>query len=415
MRPLRLASAGIGLVAVAFGMARYGYGLLLPDIRRTFGLGPAALGLIGTGAYASYLAATALAGVLAARAGARRTAVAGGLLAAAGMAVAGLAAAPWMLAAGIVAGGASAALCFPPLSDAASALPGRTRDRVQAAVNCGTGYGVAIAAPVAILAGSAWRHAWLAFAALALAATAWAASVLPARAVARPARGGWRRLGRPGGVPLLAAAVLLGAGSAPYWTFAVTHVADAGASAPASRAFLAAAGVASVLGTVTGDLIRVLGGVRAYGLVAALEAAGIALLAAVPGSLPAAFGSALLFGAAYNAAVGVQAIASTRLVPEQPSLGLAATMGANGVGLLLGPAAAGALAAATGLATVFALGAVLVLASATVYAVAAHETRSRPARAARASRRPAARRSSRPAHRPAGRRGCGRSASPDGR
>jgi len=31
-------------------MARYGYGLLLPDIRRTFALGPGALGLIGAGA-----------------------------------------------------------------------------------------------------------------------------------------------------------------------------------------------------------------------------------------------------------------------------------------------------------------------------------------------------------------------------
>jgi len=30
MTPLRLASAGIGLVGASFGMARYGYGLLLP-------------------------------------------------------------------------------------------------------------------------------------------------------------------------------------------------------------------------------------------------------------------------------------------------------------------------------------------------------------------------------------------------
>jgi predicted MFS family arabinose efflux permease len=371
MTPLRLATAGIGLVGVSFGMARYGYGLLLPDIRREFGLGPAALGLIGTGAYAAYLAATALAGALAARAGARRTAVAGGLLAAAGMTVAGLAGSPWALAAGVVVGGASAALCHPPFSDAVRTLSGSARDRVLSAVNCGTGYGVAVAAPVAIAASGARRHASLAFAVLALAATAWAARVLPARAVAPPPRGGWRRLGRPGVVPLLAAAVLVGAGSAPYWTFAVAHLVEAGASAPASRSFLAAAGVASVLGTVTGDLVRILGGVRAYVLVAALEAAGIALLAARPGSLSAAFCSALLFGAAYNAAVGVQAIAATRLVPEQPSLALAATMGANGAGLLLGPVAAGAGAAAAGLAPVLAAGSVLVLLSAAVYAGAA--------------------------------------------
>jgi MFS family permease len=155
VRPLRLASAGIGLVGVSFGMARYGYGLLLPEMRRAFGLGPAALGLIGGAAYGSYLAATAAAGALAARVGARRTAVTGGLLAAAGMATAGLAATPAALAAGIVVGGASAALCYPPFSDAASTLADRARDRVLAAVSCGTGYGVAVAAPVAIVAGSA--------------------------------------------------------------------------------------------------------------------------------------------------------------------------------------------------------------------------------------------------------------------
>jgi predicted MFS family arabinose efflux permease len=407
VRPLRLASAGIGLVGVSFGMARYGYGLLLPEMRRAFGLGPAALGLIGGAAYGSYLAATAAAGALAARVGARRTAVTGGLLAAAGMATAGLAATPAALAAGIVVGGASAALCYPPFSDAASTLADRARDRVLAAVSCGTGYGVAVAAPVAIVAGSAWRHAWLAFAVIALAATAWAARVLPARALARPPRGRWRRLRRPGVVPLLAAAVLLGAGSAPYWTFAVTHLADAGASPSQSRAFLAAAGVASVLATVTGDLVRQLGGLRAYALVTALEAAGIALLAVFAASVPVAVGSALLFGAAYNAAVGVQAIASTRLVPEQPSLGLAAAMGANGAGLLLGPVAAGAGADAMGLGPVLVTGSVLVLASAAPYAGAARAgARRQPARGARASRRPAARPSARPARPPAAHRGC---------
>ncbi len=57
--PLRLAVAGIGLVGTAFGMARYGYGLLLPDMQRAYGLDGAALGAIGAGSYAAYLLAVA--------------------------------------------------------------------------------------------------------------------------------------------------------------------------------------------------------------------------------------------------------------------------------------------------------------------------------------------------------------------
>jgi predicted MFS family arabinose efflux permease len=374
---VRLATAGIGLVGVSFGMARYGYGLLLPDIRRDFGLGPALLGLIGTGSYAGYLLATALTGRFANRAGARRTAVAGGLLAAGGMTLAGLAPTPEVFAAAIVLAGASAALCYAPFADAAQVIDAARRPRVLSAINCGTGYGVAAAVPIAILAGEAWRGAWLGFAAIALAATAWAARVLPRTTPAsstRALRGApWR---------LLAGAVVLGAGSSAYWTFAVTHVVDSGAlTTTGSRAFLAVAGIAGVLATGTGDLMRRVGPTRAFRLLAAVEAAGIGLLAVAPGT---AFLSAVLFGAAYNAAVGVQAIESTRLTPT-PSAGLAAAMGANGVGLMLGPVLAGALAESIGLGGVLALGAALVL--------VAPQPATRPRlRAACASQRPAAQR-----------------------
>src|SRR5688500_11366927 len=80
-------SAGVGVIAVSYGLARYGYGLLLPDMRAAFGLSSAALGLIASTAYASYLVAVAAAGVLTARFGPRRVVVAGGALAVAGMLV----------------------------------------------------------------------------------------------------------------------------------------------------------------------------------------------------------------------------------------------------------------------------------------------------------------------------------------
>ncbi len=35
------------------------------------------------------------------------------------------------------------------------------RGRTLSEINCGTGYGVAFAAPIAILVGGAWREAWL--------------------------------------------------------------------------------------------------------------------------------------------------------------------------------------------------------------------------------------------------------------
>src|SRR5918997_5284409 len=113
----RVASAGVGVVAVSYGLARYGYGLLLPDMRNTFELSSAALGLIASTAYASYLLAVASAGALAARYGPRLVVVAGGALAAAGMVVIAVAPSGLVLAAGVFIAGASGGLVFPPFGD----------------------------------------------------------------------------------------------------------------------------------------------------------------------------------------------------------------------------------------------------------------------------------------------------------
>jgi predicted MFS family arabinose efflux permease len=364
---LRLASAGVGIVGVSFGMARYGYGLLLPDIRRDYDLGPALLGAIGTGSYVGYLAATALAGGIATHLGARRTAITAGLLAAAGMSVAGLSRSPAMFVVGILIAGASAGFAFAPFADAARAAPVAARGRVLAAINCGTGYGVALAAPIAIVAGASWRSAWLAFAVVAVLATLWAAHVLPGRVAASGRRGvpyGWGAVLCRRALPLLASGLLIGLGSSTYWTFAVEHLTDAGGlSSAASASFLGIVGVASVLATLAADLVSRVGPRRAFTATTVAEAGALALLALVPTSLVAAIASAILFGTAYNATMAIQAIWSTHVFSSRPSLGLSAAMSASGVGLLLGPLVAGLLAGPAGFGPVLLAGAGVVAAA----------------------------------------------------
>lgn len=364
---LRLATAGIGVVGVCFGMARYGYGLLLPDVRRDYGLSPALLGAVAMASYVAYLAATAVAGAVA-RAHVRRTAIAAGLMAAAGMAMAGLSRSPAVFVAGVLIAGASAGMAFAPFADAARAIAPAARGRVLSAISCGTGYGVALAAPIAIVAGTSWRNAWLAFACVALAATGWAARVLPrdGRARERERRGGggaggWASVICRRSLPLLAGAVLIGLGSSAYWTFAVEYLTDAGSlSATASRSFLGIVGVASILATLSGDLLTRLGAAPVYRVAAGAEGGALVLLAAAPASLAAALGSGILFGAAYNAVLAIQSIWAAHLFAGRPSLGIAAVMAANGAGFVVGPLAAGLLAEPLGLGVVLLIGAALV-------------------------------------------------------
>jgi len=366
-----MALAGAAMVGVTFGMARYGLGLTAPDLRRALGLGTAALGLIAAGSYIAYLTTTVAAPALVARRGPRAAVLAAGLLAAAGMLVVAAATGPAMLAAGILVAGASSGLAFPPFADlVAAGVAPRRRGRALAVISSGTGLGVAVAAPVALLAAGSWRAAWVAYAALALVATGWAARALPAgrpQAARRIAahRLTWRRIVGPRSGPLLAGAMLVGLGSSMYWTFAVDLAVGEGALSPqGGRALFVAVGLASVLGGLAGELARA-AGLRAGLLASALLLAGaLGALALAPGAGVVAVIAGVAFGAAYNLVVALQVLWSAEVFAQRPSTGLAATMFALSTGLLAGPALGGVLSAAAGPSAAFAAAAAAVLAGA---------------------------------------------------
>jgi predicted MFS family arabinose efflux permease len=348
-------------------MARYGFGLLAPEIGATFDLGNRSVGLLAAASYVAYLLTSIAAGALTVRLGPRAVVAAGGICAVVGMLIAGTATGPGALVAGLLVAGASAGLVFPPFSDVvSSSLAADRRPRVLAAISSGTGWGVALAAPIALLAGSSWRTAWLVFALAAALATAWALTVVPAR----DTRVGGAEIVRlspgwfvcPRASPLLMGGLLVGLASSVYWTFAVEHLQRPGGLSPAqSQIVLAVVGVASVGGTAGADAVRHLGARTAFILAAAAEATSLLLLGCAPGTLATGLASAVLFGAAYNAVVAVQVMWSARVFATRPSAGLAAVMVMNAVGLLAGAPIFGAIADHTGLATAFNAGAVLLI------------------------------------------------------
>jgi predicted MFS family arabinose efflux permease len=370
--PLLLASAGVGVIGTSYGMARYGFGLLAPEIGATFHLGNRSLGLLAAASYVAYLLTSISAGALTARLGPRAVVAAGGLCAVAGMLIAGTAMRPGWLFVGLLVAGGSAGLVFPPFSDVVSgSLAPNRRPRVLAAISSGTGWGVAFASPIALLAGSSWRSAWLLFALAAALATAWALTVVPARDT-RAGSGEIVRLSPrwflcPRASPLLTGGLLVGLASSVYWTFAVEYLQrPAGLSAARSQIVLAIVGVASVGGTAGADAVRHLGARTAFILAAAAEAASLLLLGSAPGTLATGISSAVLFGVAYNTIVAVQVIWSAQVFATRPSAGLAAVMVMNALGLLAGAPIFGALADHTGLAAVFDASAVLLICTAAV-------------------------------------------------
>jgi predicted MFS family arabinose efflux permease len=169
------------MIAVSFGLARYGYGLLLPEMRTTMSIPADVAGAIASLAYVSYLLANAAVVWVTGRWGPRAAIGLAALLAAAGMLTISLAHGPAVLAAGVLVGGAAAGLAFPPYADlVARDVEPRRRDLAWSTVSSGTGWGVAIAGPIAVVAGGQWRVAWSVFVALAVAVGCSAVLLAPA-------------------------------------------------------------------------------------------------------------------------------------------------------------------------------------------------------------------------------------------
>jgi len=355
------------MIAVTFGLARYGYGLLLPEMRSDLAVRSGTAGLISSGTYASYLVANVAVVWVATRFGSRLALGLAAGFAATGMAVIASAQTVPALAAGVMVAGAAAGLAFPPYADLVARRVRRPRrDLAWSTISSGTGWGVAIAGPIAIAAGDRWRTAWLAFTVLAVGAGVAAVLLAPGRdadrdadrATGRDARRDTGRVQRPRlswtwffcprSRPLLVSAVLVGAGSSVWWVFSVDALREAGMSATPAKILYATCGAASILASLSGAVVGRLGLRGGYLGACAPLAASLVLVGLATAQPVAATAAAIVFGIFYSAVVAVHGTWSTRVFADHPSAGLAAVNTALTIGTLLGPVLAGVTIQHTG-------------------------------------------------------------------
>jgi predicted MFS family arabinose efflux permease len=386
MSTARLVPPGLALIAVTYGLARFAYGLFLPDMREAFDLPSALLGTIGALSYVGYCAAIVVSLAFTSLTGPRLMAVDAGAVAVVGMAAVAAAPAAWVLALGVLVAGSSTGLASPPMGEAvARSIRDGLQDRANALINSGTSAGVALSGPAALILAGQWRIAWAVFALVGLAVLVWNAVVMPREAVAARVEredgepnedGSGTRLSfsylvgarvRPRSVPLFAVALGLGFASAAYWTFSRELVVQAGGlDQTGSTLFWTVIGISGLAGGAAGDLARRFGiAIVLRGALLAMSAS-MALLAIFPGMLPVAYASAALFGSTYILLTGVVLIWSVSIFREIPSAGLGAGFLLIAIGQMVGSPVAGILAGATSLVAAFVSFAVVALLTACV-------------------------------------------------
>jgi predicted MFS family arabinose efflux permease len=360
-----LVAPGLAMIAVTYGLARFAYGLFVPEMRESLNLSESVLGLIGAGSYAGYCFAVLGALLFTSRAGPRFMAVAAGAVAVVGMATVASAPTGWVLALGVLIAGSSSGLASPPMGEAvATVIPEASQDRANALINSGTSIGVALSGPAALLVAEQWRTAWVAFALVGGAVLVWNAIAMPRKPVGEDRPEGAAQTAVPRlsvryllgsrSIALFAAATGVGFASAAYWTFSRDMVVRFGdLSGSGSTMFWVVIGVSGLAGGLAGDLVQRFGLTGAFRVSVLSMAAAIGLLAAAPGVLLWAYSSAALFGSSYIIVTGIILVWSVWVFHERPSAGLGAAFLLIAVGQVFGALTAGALAGATGLVVTF--------------------------------------------------------------
>jgi predicted MFS family arabinose efflux permease len=348
-----LATVGLMLTsAVALGMARFAYALVLPTMRADLSWSFATAGALNTANAFGYLAGTILAAPVARRLGERRafryTLATTGL---ALLATASTANILVLLGFRLLAGLAGA-ICF-VVGASLVAQAGRDLSRSRATrlltvYFAGGGVGIVLSglAIPAVLAAGGWRSAWIVLgllSLLALVAAVPAAAAVPETSPAADGTGR-RHLSLRPLTPLLASYGLFGAGYIAYMTFVVAAVAGAGAGNADITVFWVVLGVCAA--TAGFGWSRVINGLPAGAAIATVELPLVvgAFLPALDADRLPALASAVLFGGTFLTVVTAVTAAIRQALPaDQWTAGISAIASAFAVGQCVGPVLAGAL------------------------------------------------------------------------
>lgn len=352
-----LTAAGLAIVAATYGLARYCFGLFLPDIRLEFGLSPELIGLIAGLSYMGYLAATFAGSWLSTVFEPRLPILLGGLAATSGMALIAWSPTPLVLAAGVFIAGTSPGLAYPPFSDVIVRHTEAGRQNVVYAwINSGTGFGVALAGPLALYAGSDWRLAWLVFAGLALTITVWNGFALPRRRAHLET--GTRRVSlwillERSARALFVSVFLFGIVTAVYWTYAVDLLTTLTGNPRDAVHFWIVLGMAGVTGCFAGGLVNRWGLARGYLLLALVVGSAIGTLPLLVDTKLGIYLSAACFGAGFIVMTALYGMWSMRIFRAAPSIGFGFTFFLLSLGQGVGPVISGFLIPLTGQSTLF--------------------------------------------------------------
>lgn len=344
----------LGLAAaVGLGIARFAYGLVLPDMRADLGWNYSLAGWLGTANAAGYLLGAIVCASVANRFGLHRSFVWGVWATAFAVAAMGLSADFWWLSSWRFVAGLTGAFCFVlggavAAQLAASADDVKVRGTIISLFYAAPGSGVLLSAlcvPLVLwLAGPGnWKLTWLVLGAIAavFACLVWLGSrgIDGSAPVTNTGRANFKATAH---IALLLAYASFGAGYICYVTFMYAHLQEGGASATALTLFWCTMGIGTMISPwLWASVLETFRRGYAFAFLSVVVAVGAAL-PLFSSQLAIAYLSALVFGSALFTVPATTTVFVRRnfIASEWPKA-LGTLTVAFGIGQIVGPTLGG--------------------------------------------------------------------------
>ncbi|WP_106497278.1 MFS transporter [Lentibacillus sp. Marseille-P4043] len=360
MKFSKLVLPGVTMIAVTYGLARFSFGLLLPDMNESLNMSEFVSGVISSLFYLAYCCTIVLSTVITTKEGPRRMIILAGLSAFAGLLLMSMTPNAWWLALGVLLAGGSTGLASPPYGAAISLwIRGDKQGKANTWINSGTSFGIILSGAGAILLSPNWRLTYLIYAMLTFLILIWNFRAIPKVGMGEGLqfkKGNLSIRGVRGSIPLILASLILGISTAPFWTFSRSFIEAAGDYSDWELSgFWIAIGLFGVLGGFSGYLIEKRGLSFSYTLGSLSIASASIILALSPEYFSTSYLSAGIFGSSYIFLSGVLLVWGIRVFITNASLGIGVPFLLLAVGQVIGSILAGWFIGAWGYAPSFIL------------------------------------------------------------
>lgn len=334
----RLIFSGVLFIAMAYGISRFSYGLLLPYFKEPFGLNERVSGIISALGYLMYSFGLISIFTLFKNIQPRTALVISGILSILGLLILTCAMHAWMFATGVAITGFAAGVATAPFGNIVKeeVKYGR-QDKSNGWINTGIGFGLIITGCIALIFTDRWRFTYLTLSIISGLILYWNYKKLPK--VDLEQMNPHIDIRHLVSGKLMIATLLLGVGTSAYWTYFQDYIfqTDYGEW---SKFFWITLGIGGVMGGLSGNGVQMLG-VKKVQIITGIVLGISNILLGITNAFPLVILSTVLFGIVYVFANGVYAFWCARLYVTHPATGVVVTFICLTIGQFVGTFIAG--------------------------------------------------------------------------